>query len=175
MEQKSVYSSILLDIQSGLLKKLSRSITTTLSRDGNTLICDNISEAEMIDFPFITNTPEANGMLHLDYVQVFLDGSFVPTHVLGLDETLKAKVQRDNSSAFVVGERIFTPFQMFSTNDGIINVNQLIDNLSSVTNISESTLHRIKIYRVVVGNSSYTSASIGGGGGYDTSCSSYVA
>jgi hypothetical protein len=82
-----------------------------------------------------------------------LDGSFVPTPVLGLDQELKSKVTKENGLAFAEGRRTFQPFKNWEPNAS--NVNEIIDNLSDISDLTESTRNKVKIYRLVFSNNSY--------------------
>jgi hypothetical protein len=82
-----------------------------------------------------------------------LNGSFVPTPVLGLDELLKNKVTKENGLAFAEGKRTFQPFKNWEPSAS--NVNQLIDNLSEISDLTESTRNKVKTYRLVFSNWNY--------------------
>jgi hypothetical protein len=103
-----------------------------------------VTEADLPNFPVITNYPDANAKLDFHNILVYLDGNFVPTPVLGLDEQLKNKVIRDNGVAFAEGRRTFQPFKNWEPNSP--NVNALIDTLSDVSDLNESTRNRVKRY-----------------------------
>jgi hypothetical protein len=117
-----------------------------------------VTEKDLPNFPVITNFPDANAKLDFEGITVYLDGSFVPTPVLGLDETLKSKVTKENGLAFAEGKRTFLPFKNWGTSAS--NVNEIIDNLSEISDLTESTKDHVKTYRLVFSNWNMSQAPI---------------
>jgi hypothetical protein len=144
MNDRKPYDSILLNNMIGLVKELNSDITCVISPSGHTLIVSNVTEADLPNFPVITNFPDANAKLDFHNIRVYLDGNFVPTPVLGLNQQLKSKVIKENGLAFAEGRRTFQPFKNWQPNAS--NVNALIDNLSEVSDLNESTRNRVKRY-----------------------------
>jgi len=133
-----------------LLLDLNTSIKTTISSDGHTLIAENVTEADLPNFPLITNFPDSNAILKFVGIQVFLDGSDSPTAVYGLNDIFSKKILKENSLAFRDSKRTYLPFKIWGPKAA--NVNVLIDNLSEISSVSQDTKDHVKTYKLAFSN-----------------------
>jgi len=146
------YQSKILPLLRGYFRTQNPNISVTI--DGHNMTVSNLKETDMKDITLPTNTPEQDAIWHFESCEVFLDGDDSNSFkVPGLDKIIKKLLETENSKAYMNGEKTFKPFANKIKNR---TFNELVDELSGLTNLFANTRGAVKKYRWYGGENNQT-------------------
>lgn len=143
-----------------LIKKVNPEIVTNIIEDKGSdnkkkvLIAENITETDLLNLQFPTNTDSNNNYLYIEKIGVYLDGD---SNMKLLDIDLLPIAEdfwdAESSEAYLNGEKTFKPFNSKLNNivtkqDGTII--DFIDNYFSHFNKSQNTYGKPKKFKLMV-------------------------
>ena len=91
-----------------LIQKNAPSVSTMIM--GSRLVISNISEANLLNLEFLTNTDQNNNYLYLETVNVNLAGSVSPLLVSGLQDTMLDVFRLSDLTSYLAGSKTHIPF-----------------------------------------------------------------
>lgn len=104
----------------------------------------NISEDDILNLKFLTNTNDNNNYLYLENFQIEINNGKSIINMHGLNEILLEFWRYSDSSAFEKDEKFFKPFS------DITNINKFIDDYSNLHSTLPITANYIKTYILVL-------------------------
>ena len=154
----SVTDSLLLTILSNLVTARYPNVRVNF-KGTHKLVCENITEEELASFTSVTNDPVANATLHLENVEVYLDGQQYapePEYVPGFASLMIMQYNNADNQALTNNpfQKTFQPFtgKPFVSISGDIGPNELADLLTSTTQYTTKLLGKRKIYTLTFTN-----------------------
>jgi hypothetical protein len=146
---------------------------------GKLLVAQNISEGDIDNLPFLTNTDQNNNYLYLQDFNVYVEGSFTPQNIPGLKEIVMNAYTSTDADSFLKKEDVHFPFMVknFENSDFKgTNFSQFVDEYSGLIPFATNTIGYVKTYEVVL-NPDLTVSTTGSGvsGGSDSVFRSYSA
>lgn len=102
----------------------------------------NISEEDLLNLKFLTNTNDNNNYLYIEYFGVEIDNGKL--NIPGLNEIMLNIWRHSDSYAFEKDEKFFYPFK------DITNINTFIDDYTSLDKTMTKTNNKKKIYSLVL-------------------------
>ena len=160
----SVTDSLVLSILSNLVTARYPNVRVNF-KGTHKLVCENITEEELASFTSVTNDPVANATLHLENVEVYLDGQQYgpePEYVPGFAGLMIMQYNNADNQALTNNpfQKTFQPFTgkpFVSIGGNTIGPNELADLLTSTTQYTTKLLGKRKIYTLT-----FTNATQGG-------------
>jgi len=156
----SVTDSLLLTILTSLITTKYPNVRVNFIGT-HTLVCENITEEELVSFTSVTNDPVSNATLHLEKVEVFIDGQQYapePEYVPGFDSLMIIQYNNADIKALASNpfQKTFQPFfgNPFVSSIGNISPNELADLLTSTTQYTTKLLGKPKRYTLTFTNAS---------------------
>ena len=154
----SVTDSLLLTILTNLITTKYPNVRVNFIGT-HTLVCENITEEEIVSFTSVTNDPVSNATLHLEKVEVFIDGQQYapePEYVPGFDSLMITQYNNADIKALASNpfKKTFQPFfgNPFVSSNGNISPNELADLLTSTTQYTTKLLGKHKRYTLTFTN-----------------------
>jgi len=155
----SVTDSLLLTILSNLVTARYPNVRVNF-KGTHKLVCENITEEELASFTSVTNDPVANATLHLENVEVYLDGQQYgpePEYVPGFATLMIMQYNNADNQALTNNpfQKTFQPFTgkpFVSIGGNTIGPNELADLLTSTTQYTTKLLGKRKIYTLTFTN-----------------------
>jgi hypothetical protein len=138
---------------------------------GKLLVAQNISEKDIDNLPFLTNTDQNNNYLYLQDFNVYIEGSFTPQNLPGLKDVVMNAYTSTDADSFLKKEDLHFPFMVknFENSDFKgTNFSQFVDQYSGLLPFTTNTIGYVKTYEVVL-NPDLTVSTIGSGVSGNTS------
>jgi len=151
-----------------LLQTVNYNISVTFTdtpNGGKLLIAQNISETDIDNIPFITNTDQNNNYLYLQDFNVYIEGSFTPQNIPGLRETVMNAYTSTDADSFLNKQELHFPFMVknFENSDFKgTTFSQFVDEYSGLLPFTTKTKGYVKTYEVVL-NPDLVISTAGGG------------
>jgi len=153
--KKKWHESILFDLIIGNCNSVNPAINYVLYDDGHTLDIYNIQEEDLGQLMFPVNTDSHNNKLTFDKIQVYKESqSKTPLIVPGLNELLDRAFITSNSKGHRFSKNIHTPFAEIQggPDKPNLSVPELIDQLTGLTALTQSTVNSRKLCRITLRN-----------------------
>jgi hypothetical protein len=119
------------------------------------IVINNISETDILNLLFLTNTNDNNNYLYLEDLSVYLDNNTQPIDIPGLHQIALDISRNADSVAYLDGNQTF---KMFGTTFKIPNgnsyengnFNQFVDYYTSLVSFFPQTTNHKKQYRLIL-------------------------
>jgi len=126
--------------QSKLFKFINPNIATEIvdkdDNSGKLLIARNVSEADIPNLVFITNSPQYKTYMSFTDILCFLSPNNIPQlnslPIYGLKQNVKARIERSDTEGFISNHTTHKPFAAGFGENGL-SIGELIDNLTSLS------------------------------------------
>jgi len=145
-----------LNSQKSLILKVNANISTQIISDGpnKKLFISNISEEDIDNLYFLTNTDQNNNYLYIERFDIYVGSSPTPLPIPSLENTVKNVYYNSDINSFINGQKVHYPFNaLLYQQDCLFRGNtfsEYIDFVSDTTPLSPSTRGLTKIYNIVL-------------------------
>jgi hypothetical protein len=103
------------------------------------LTISQVSESDIKNLSFFTNTDKNNNYLNLESFNVYLDNNVAPSLIPGLKIVAKDMWKHYDAVSFVNNSKTFIPFP---------NISSFLDNYTTAIPFVPQTVNHIKIYKL---------------------------
>jgi hypothetical protein len=119
-----------------------------LEKDRRILKLSNISESDLLNLKFLTNTDKNNNYLYLEKAKVYLNYENEPFEIPGLSDMLNEVLQNSDTKAFLNDEKTHTPYTSESFNG--LTLGEFIDSLTDKLPFLQKTEGIHKIFTILL-------------------------
>jgi hypothetical protein len=147
-----------------MIQKVDLKIRIKQKKRGQTkiLVLENVSESNLNNLYFITNTDQNNNFLYLESVKVFLNDDYekTPIYIPGLTQIMLDSWNQADNTAFLNSEKIFYPFVNPLNGPSVpgvvtsyvnpISVPNYVDIFTSMSPYIESTYGKTKTFTIIL-------------------------
>jgi hypothetical protein len=103
--------SIILEQQRRLFNILNRNILSEITPDNVYITASNITEGDFKNIKLIVNNPKyCEKPMNLVELHVYIGDNLTPTHIPGLFDIVKKRIDDSDSDAFISGQKTHQPF-----------------------------------------------------------------
>ena len=153
-------STWLLETTKQMVAGKDQSISYTAEPDGSggqRIKFSQISESSIDKLEFIVNTERSNNILSIESFSVYLGYNNKPLNIPGLSEVVVKMYKKSETAAYILGNKIHSPFVQTSTtiDSDYDNFNEFISKLSKLLpdvpdlQTTGSTTSQKKFYEVI--------------------------
>jgi len=145
-----------LNSQKALIIKVNANISTVLLNDktNKKLVVANVSEKDIDNLYFLTNTDQNNNYLYIERFDVYIQGQPIPIPIPGLEDSVKNVYYNSDTNSFLNGQKIHYPFNgLLYQQDSVFSGNtfsEYVDFISNCIPLSPSTNGLKKTYSFVL-------------------------
>lgn len=152
--QEQAHADWMNKVTTNLVQKVNPNIEVRQGKNGEGLIFSNISESDLENLQFVTNTDHNNNHGFVAGVSVSIHGNNSPLtlSIPGFSQVMIKLFNDSDSQAFIKSERFHTPFKLpFSNNNrsASLSVGDYIDMQTSLNPSLPQTLGKPKTYSIV--------------------------
>jgi len=138
-----------------LIHNVNDNISTEIvsSQGKNLLFVSGVSEADIDNLYFLTNTDQNNNYLYLETFSVIYEGSNNNVNIPGLQTIMINNFRQSDISGFVSGNKLHYPFStknFKSTSFTGNTLSEFIDQYTSLVPFAASTYGNVKTYSFVL-------------------------